>query len=97
MLFSVSFLSTIEFLHNSSYSAKYWQSPARIDILWVATIDCRYWQDPARMWQEINYAKTQIIPLKKLGFTGRIVSAIGSILPSFIYMLTCLTNLFDLQ
>ena len=35
--------------------------PARIDILWVVTIECQYWQDSARIWQEMtNYAKTQL-------------------------------------
>ena len=32
---------TIGFLHNSTFPAKSWQDPARIDILWVATIGCQ--------------------------------------------------------
>ena len=36
-------LKSIEFLHNSTFSANSWQDPASIDIQWVATIECQYW------------------------------------------------------
>ena len=44
----------------SSFSTIHDLDPARIEILWVATIECQSLQDYAMIWQEIvNYRKTQ--------------------------------------
>ena len=64
-----------EFLHNLSFPAKFWQDPAGINILCVATIGCQYFQDPARIWQErMNYAKTRLILTEIDKETGTVMS-----------------------
>ena len=40
--------NSFEFFYNSSFSAKSWQNPARIDMQWVAIIECQCWQDSAK-------------------------------------------------